>query len=68
MQPARFFIALTFCLGLPTLLFAQNPKSAVTDLKNVDDDFAIQGEYSGRVVENNRGGWHSQKFGLQVVQ
>lgn len=67
MQPARFLTVLTFCLGLPTLLFAQNPKSAVTDLKNVDDDFAIQGEYSGRVIENNRGGWHSQKFGLQVV-
>ena len=69
MQPARFFFVmpLALCLGLPALLVAQNPKSAVTDLKNVDQDFAIQGEYSGRVVENSQSGWRSEKYGLQVA-
>lgn len=69
MRPARLFsvIALALSLGLPALLFAQNSKMAVTDLKNVDEDYAIQGEYSGRVVENGSQGWRSKKYGLQVA-
>jgi hypothetical protein len=61
------------CLGLfaiialPALLFGQNSKLAVTDLKQVDEDFAVQGEYSGRVVENAATGWQAKKYGLQVV-
>ncbi|MCA9069507.1 MAG: DUF1080 domain-containing protein, partial [Planctomycetaceae bacterium] len=70
MLPARFSFVMTLALSLGvvgTPLFAQNPKSAVTDLKNVDEDFAFQGEYSGGVVENGPQGWRSQKYGLQVV-
>lgn len=60
-------ICLLAILTLPTLLFAQNSKLAVTDIKEVDDDFAIQGEYSGRIVENAPLSWQSKKYGLQVV-
>ena len=48
-------------------LSAQNSKMAVTDLKKVDADFAVQGEYSGRIVENAANGWQSKKYGLQVA-
>ncbi len=54
-------------LILPALLFAQKAKQAATDVKQVDDDFAIQGEYSGRLIENAVSGLQSQKYGLQVA-
>ena len=52
----------------PAGVLAQNSKTAVTDLKNVDEDFAVQGEYSGRIVENVAADcWQAKKYGLQVV-
>ena len=54
-------LALTF----PAALLAQN--SAVTNPKDADADFAIQGEYSGGIIENATSGWQSKKYGLQVV-
>ncbi len=54
-------------LVLPALGVAQNSKMAITDLKEVDNDFALQGEYSGQVVENATSGFRSKKYGLQVV-
>jgi hypothetical protein len=60
-------IGLLAILAVPAILFAQNARMAVTDLNQVDEDFAVQGEYSGRVIENTSGGGHSRKYGLQVV-
>src|SRR5688500_2847380 len=52
---------------LPSFASAQNAKQAATDLAQADEDFAIQGEYSGQVVENSALGFQSKKYGLQVV-
>jgi len=66
MRPLRLSIVLSMAIFSVGPLFAQS-KRAVTDLENVDDDYAIQGEYSGRLVKNTMSGPQSKKFGLQVV-
>lgn len=61
------WLGLVAFLALPSFVLGQNSKMAVTDLKEVDDDFAIQGEYTGQVIENSPTGYRSKKYGLQVV-
>ncbi len=71
MQTRRFWgpavCGLLVLAAGPAGVWAQNPKTAITDLKKVDADFADQGEYSGEIIENAPAGWHAKKFGLQVV-
>ena len=71
MRLFRFSLALGCLLlaGLfaPGMTSAQNSRQAATDLSEVDADFAIQGEYSGQVVENTERGPRAKKYGLQVV-
>lgn len=71
MQPFRFLLAIGFLMtaGLfgPAVISAQNSRRAATELSEVDPDFYVQGEYSGRAVENTPDGPRTKKFGLQVV-
>jgi len=58
-------LAVACCLMLPTRdSSAQDLKKGVTELAQVDDDFHIQGEYSGNVTQAT--GW-CRAVGLQVV-
>ena len=61
------WLGVLIVLALSGLGVAQNAKMAITDIKEVDNDFALQGEYSGQVVENAASGVRSKKYGLQVV-
>ncbi len=43
-----------------------NAKLAITDINEVDEDFAFQGEYAGTVLTGT-GPWYRRNMGLQVV-
>jgi len=71
MRPERFLLTAGLCLFAVLAGWsetsAQNRRQAFTDPANADADFSLQGEYSGRVVENAENGPRAKKYGLQVV-
>lgn len=63
-NPTSMLLPLLLALATGEPILAAPPTAAVTDVAQVDDDFALQGEYLGRVTI---AGGQLEYAGLQVV-
>lgn len=70
LQAGRFswVPAVTLSLAFAMPAVAQHkPGTAITELSEVDEDFAFQGEYAGQILINHGHYYSREQIGLQVV-